>query len=407
MLKKLTTLIFVFCFASVFGQSLYEGTDQNEPFVVNPNPHVIQPFTDVPVEEIVGLNQNMFGAGPRTRGNMYECTSNNYLVEHRLYLNPNAATNMTFVVYEGMANIGIFDAISYVDVSPQGPGEGWYSSGDLGASVPLIAGRHYMIVAGFEQVTNYWNENPVAPYPDPVAFGGVTAGAGYHWAPGGIIYPPAMQEDVPVTIYGDPVSYYQTVVTDLEIPVELMSFTFAVNENDVTLNWNTATEINNLGFEVQRKTANGEFAAIGFINGYGTTTEPQSYTFIDENLATGSYTYRLKQVDLDGSEYFYDELTAEISNPTEFALQQNYPNPFNPGTQVDFSLAADSKVTLTVYSLLGEKVATLVNSNLSAGSHQVNFDASNLNSGVYFYRLDAQGVDGSAFTLTKKMILTK
>ena len=189
MFKKLTTLVFVFCFASVFGQSLYQGTDQNEPFVVNPNPHVIQPFTDVPVEDIVGLNQNMFGAGPRTRGNMYECTSNNWLVEHRLYLNPNAVTNMMFVVYENDSSTGIFNAISMVDVSPQGPGEGWYSSGAI--QIPLLAGNHYMIVAGFEQVTNYWNENPAAPYPVPVAWGGVTAGAGFSWAPGGILYPPA------------------------------------------------------------------------------------------------------------------------------------------------------------------------------------------------------------------------
>ncbi len=406
MLKKITTLVFVFCFAAVFGQSLQQGIDKNTPFTVNPNPHVIQPFTDVPVEEIVGLNQNMFGAGPRTRGNIYACTINNWLVEHRLYLNPNSTTNMMFVVYEGMAAVGIFDAISMVDVSPQGPGEGWYSSGAI--VVPLIAGRHYMLVAGFEQVTNYWNETPVAPYPFPVAFGEVTAGAGWSYAPGGVVYPPAVQEDVPASAYGDPVAYYQTIVTDLEIPVELMSFTFSVNENDVTLNWNTATETNNLGFEVQRKTANGEFAAIGFINGYGTTTVPQSYTFVDENLATGSYTYRLKQVDLDGTEYYYDELTAEITyNPTEFALQQNYPNPFNPSTKINFSLAADSKVILNVYSLLGEKVATIVNSNLTAGIHQVNFDAANLNSGVYFYRIEATGINGTNFVEVRKMLLTK
>lgn len=190
MLKKLTTLFVVVCFASLFGQSTQIATDQNASFVVNPNPHIIQPSTDVPVEEIVGLNQNSFNAGPRTRGNMFECTSNNFLVEHRLYLNPSSATNMMFVVYEGLANIGIFDAISMEDVSPQGPGEGWYSSGAI--VVPLVAGRHYMIVAGFEQVTGYWNENPVSPYPDPVAFGGVTAGAGYHWAPGGVLYPPAV-----------------------------------------------------------------------------------------------------------------------------------------------------------------------------------------------------------------------
>ncbi|MGB5848998.1 MAG: T9SS type A sorting domain-containing protein, partial [Ignavibacteriaceae bacterium] len=88
-------------------------------------------------------------------------------------------------------------------------------------------------------------------------------------------------------------------------------------------------------------------------------------------------------------------------------LEQNYPNPFNPSTMIKFSLAADSKVSLTVFDVLGQEVANLISGNLTAGSHEINFNASNVNSGVYFYRIDATGVDGTNFTSVKKMILTK
>jgi hypothetical protein len=215
-----------------------------------------------------------------------------------------------------------------------------------------------------------------------------------------------MSEDVPTTIYGDPVAYYQTIVTDTEVPVELMSFTFEVSGNSIILNWVTATETNNLGFEVQRITS-GEFSTIGFINGYGTSTETHRYSYIDKDLQPGVYTYRLKQIDLDGSAYYYDQLNVEVLNPVQFSLEQNYPNPFNPSTKISYSLAVDSRVNLTVFNLLGEEVATLVNSEVAAGNYDVNFNAANLNSGVYFYKIDAVGTDGSEFSQVRKMMLTK
>jgi hypothetical protein len=396
------SLMFIFTISLCYGQSA--PIDEKAPYVVNPNPHILDPISDVPVEEIIATNQNMFGAGPRTRGNMFACTSDNYLVEHRMWLNPSAQTQMMFVVYEGMAPTGVFNAISMVDVSPQGPGVGWYSSGAI--EVPLIAGRHYMIVVGFEQITNYWTQNPVSPYPYPVAFGQVTAGAGWHWAPGGLIYPPAAVENVDPLIYGDPVAYYQTIVTDTEVPVELMSFTYDVSGNNTILNWVTASEKNNHGFEVQRKVAD-EFIPIAFIEGHGTTTETHRYSYTDRNLEPGIYTYRLKQVDLNGAHYYYDELFVEITPPAAFDLSQNYPNPFNPSTKISYNLAVDSRVTLTVYNLLGETVTTLVNTNVPAGEQEIVFDASDLNSGVYFYRIDAVGVNGTEFSSVKKMMLAK
>ena len=190
------------------------------------------------------------------------------------------------------------------------------------------------------------------------------------------------------------------------IPVELTSFTAQVNDGVVYLNWITATEQNNQGFEVQRRT-NDEFTTIGFVNGYGTTTEVHNYSFIDTDVQTGTYYYRLKQIDFDGTFEYLDVVQVDISAPSTFSLEQNYPNPFNPSTIITFSLAIDSKVSLKVFDVLGQEVVNLITSNMTAGVHEVNFDAANLNSGVYFYRINASGVDGSDFTSVKKMILTK
>jgi Secretion system C-terminal sorting domain len=190
------------------------------------------------------------------------------------------------------------------------------------------------------------------------------------------------------------------------VPVELTSFVASVNKSDVVLTWTTATELNNMGFEIQRSNGD-EFTIVGFVDGNGTVTNARNYTFTDKNLDVGSYTYRLRQVDFDGTSEFSEVVEVEVLAPNVFALEQNYPNPFNPSTQIRFSLAADSKVTLKVFDILGQEVANLISSNLAAGSHEFNFDASNLNSGVYFYRIDATGVDGTNFTSVKKMILTK
>jgi len=191
------------------------------------------------------------------------------------------------------------------------------------------------------------------------------------------------------------------------IPVELTSFSATVNEMNVTLNWATATETNNMGFEVQRSSNGSDYKRIAFVQGHGTVVETQNYTYSDKILEVGTYTYRLKQIDFDGTSEFSDVVEIEVLVPDVFALEQNYPNPFNPSTKINFSLAVDSRVTLTVFDILGQEVVTLINGNLSAGSHDINFKAVNLNSGVYFYRIDATGVDGVNFTSVKKMILTK
>jgi hypothetical protein len=190
------------------------------------------------------------------------------------------------------------------------------------------------------------------------------------------------------------------------VPVELTSFAAVVVGSNVELNWSTATELNNQGFYVERSSGS-EFTSVGFVAGYGTTTETRNYTFVDRNVQTGNYSYRLKQVDFDGTFEYSDVVEIEIGTPASFTLGQNYPNPFNPSTKINFTLAVDSKVSLSVFDVLGQEVMTIINNELTAGNHQVDFSAVGLNSGVYFYKLNAAGNNGSSFSDVKKMILTK
>lgn len=186
------------------------------------------------------------------------------------------------------------------------------------------------------------------------------------------------------------------------IPVELVSFRAIINKGSVELNWTTATEVNNRGFEIERN-VNGKFEVIGFVNGHGTTTNRQSYSFIDNNPGTGIVQYRLKQVDFNGTYSYSNVVEVDLSTPNYFDLAQNYPNPFNPTTTIRYSIANAVNVSLVIYNTLGEEVMTLVNNQFTEpGVYNVVFDASNLASGTYIYRLTA-----GDFVMTKKMVLTK
>lgn len=186
------------------------------------------------------------------------------------------------------------------------------------------------------------------------------------------------------------------------VPVELESFSAIAENGNVLLKWSTVTEKNNRGFEIERS-SNGVFATIGFVKGAGTTTLKQSYSFVDNNVINGNYSYRLKQIDFDGSVEYSNVIEVDVTAPSVFELSQNYPNPFNPNTIIEYSIASSTNVTLTVYSILGEKVAVLVNNQFTeAGKYSVNFSGANLASGHYIYRLEAGN-----FVSTKKMLLTK
>jgi N-acetylneuraminic acid mutarotase len=200
----------------------------------------------------------------------------------------------------------------------------------------------------------------------------------------------------------------EILVDETYIPVELTSFVASTSEGKVVLNWTTATETNNHGFQVERNTGNG-FEALGFINGAGTTTEVRSYSFSDNSPVVGRSIYRLKQVDFDGSYEYSNEIVVNLDNtkPTSFSMEQNYPNPFNPTTNIKFSLAVESKVTLKVFNILGQEVATLINNTMAAGFHSVKFDAKGFQSGIYLAKIEANGIDGKNFSSVKKMVLTK
>lgn len=211
---------------------------------------------------------------------------------------------------------------------------------------------------------------------------------------------------------------------DQALPVELQNFQGSVIGNDVNLRWKTVTEINNYGFEVERSEKRDErsekWEKIGFVAGNGTSNSVKEYSFTDDiskhlslyhpkdpldNLNL-TLSYRLKQIDNDGSYTYSNEITVETmkatSLPIEFTLYNNYPNPFNPSTTIKFGIPKESKVILEVFNVLGERVVTLVNKEMTEGYHEVKFNGASLPGGVYIYKLAADG-----FSATKKLVLMK
>ena len=216
------------------------------------------------------------------------------------------------------------------------------------------------------------------------------------------------------------------------LPVELTSFTAKVVAGIVTLNWKTATEVNNYGFEIERRsnlrgqgTHNGNsdlegYKSIGFVNGHGNSNSVKLYSFTDNSVVSGKYKYRLKQIDTEGQFEYSDIVNVTMGAPSKFELSRNYPNPFNPSTQIKYSIPSNLKegtvnVKLSVFNVLGQKVASLINKEQSAGNYVVTFDSDNIHStgsqrmaaGVYIYNLQISNSTGNIYFATKKMILLK
>ncbi len=213
--------------------------------------------------------------------------------------------------------------------------------------------------------------------------------------------------------------------TEGPLPVNLTYFTAEFQDGFVVLQWRTASETNNYGFEVERITGKmneeegkGDWRSIAFLSGGGNSSIPKNYSYIDKNLQHNIYSYRLKQIDFDGRFHFSELVEIELKFPSEFLLYQNYPNPFSKGNPVtnieyfipynDFSKQAneissnDVLVVLKVFNILGEEMALLVNGKKPSGSHRVQFSAGNLPAGVYIYSLNAGDI-----TLNKKFVLLK
>ena len=196
--------------------------------------------------------------------------------------------------------------------------------------------------------------------------------------------------------------------TTTAVPVELTSFAANISDRKVILNWQTATEINNSGFSIQRSNDNVSFKEIAFVQGHGTTTDKSVYSYTDNSALSGKYYYRLKQLDFNGSFSYTSSIEVNIGIPKNFSLDQNYPNPFNPSTTIRFALPTNAKVSIKLYNTLGQEVVNILNNEqLNAGVHETVFNAYNFSSGVYFYRLEANGDDGSSFAQTKRLVLVK
>jgi len=206
----------------------------------------------------------------------------------------------------------------------------------------------------------------------------------------------------------------------LPLPVEMVSFAANVQGPEVNLHWQTSTEVNNYGFEIQRSVVSGQQSAIsnhpnstqtesltnwlkiGFVKGSGNSNSPKQYSFVDQNPTGGNnFDYRLKQVDNNGAYKYSDVIDVKVV-PAKYELFQNYPNPFNPATTIKYAVAKAEHVTLKVYDEIGRELLTLVNENKAAGQYNATFDGSKLTSGVYFYRMEA-----GSFSAVKKLLLLK
>ncbi|MFA6596938.1 MAG: T9SS type A sorting domain-containing protein [Ignavibacteriaceae bacterium] len=192
------------------------------------------------------------------------------------------------------------------------------------------------------------------------------------------------------------------------LPVELTSFNAIISKSTVELNWQTATEVNNYGFEVERAATSlvMKWEKICFIQGHGNSNSPKEYSYADKPDGGSRFKYRLKQIDTDGKYEYSPEVEVSFNVPSDFSVKQNFPNPFNPTTKIEFSIPSDDNVQIKVFNVLGMEVATLLDEHRQAGTYSVEFStiggASNLSSGVYFYRI----VSGK-YSQIKKMILLR
>ena len=189
-------------------------------------------------------------------------------------------------------------------------------------------------------------------------------------------------------------------------PVELAGFSANTNNDLVSLIWSTVTETNNRGFEILRKSSTYDFITVAFINGKGTATKPNNYSW-SEKLQPGIYSYRIKQVDFDGK-FEYSKEVEVVVVPKDFSLEQNFPNPFNPSTVIRYNIPVESSICIKVFNSLGENVREFNVGTKQPGFYELNFNSMGLASGVYFYSVRAISIIGKKdFSAVKKMMILK
>jgi hypothetical protein len=301
------------------------------------------------------------------------------------------------------------------DITVNSGGTVLYAAGTDASAVQPVS--YYKDLSG----TNLWTPMPSSGFPTgnkqgkAIAVGGsavycavdniiytIAESGGTSWSTG-YSYPNGTEINVlfyDALLAGTGTGFYGHSYSAL--PVELTSFTAAVDGVKVNLNWETATEVNNYGFTIERRIKNEEWNKIAFVNGSGNSNSWKSYSFVDANPPTGEVQYRLRQIDFDGKFEYSSIASVNIAAPSSFKLVQNFPNPFNPATVIKFELPQASHVKLRIFNSLGEEVVSLINEKKEAGFYSVNFNAKQLPTGVYLYRLETNG-----YSLTKKMLLIK
>jgi len=202
----------------------------------------------------------------------------------------------------------------------------------------------------------------------------------------------ATQNNNPDNLFGWGIINALNAINLITVPVELTSFNAVYAGGTVNLRWITATELNNFGFEIERRDDYSNYNSIGFVDGKGTSTNRVTYNFEDNNLSNNRYYYRLKQLDFDGSFEYSNEIQVDINDLNDFQLYQNYPNPFNPTTKIKYSIPQNSFVKITLHDILGSEIKTLVNETVQPGTYEITLSGSDLSSGMYFVRLSSENI---------------
>lgn len=307
-----------------------------------------------------------------------------------------AGTGWKFGVKKSPAGVG---GVSYTS--------GTYTKGDV----------HVVVVSytfsGSDDIVKLW-VNPDLSGSEPTRDVEITDNSTGDATGGRYLYFPEQASSLETYFYIDGVRVAQSW-SNAPLPVQLTNFAAIAGRSGVDLTWSTATELNNYGFEIERRMVSGSefqvsgsnndaWTVVGFVRGAGTSTAPQEYSYSDFGLDAGRYAYRIKQIDFGGAYTYYSAAEVEVgAMPNELALEPNYPNPFNPSTSISFTVPQDGPAVLKVFNMLGQEVATLFNEEAVAGRlYKATFDASSLPTGVYVSRLEFGGQ-----AVMRKMLFVK